>query len=650
MDTRQPHRAPAVPLDTSLRTSSPASLVHQVWVRIEKKIAALYSARSTLRTGRSQLSSISRLPPEILAAIFVQYARIWCSSFQGETRIPPWVGVSHVCRHWRAVALDCPTLWAHLFFSSRRWTEELIVRSKNVPLIVHINRTLNVAPSNDFFANVQKALMHIERIQVLHINSSKPALFELFSKPAPAPLLRSLVISTIAIFPGDLSLDLDDVLHPETPGLRALQLFSCDITSSSPFISGLRSLILIDPPSLLTIPELSRLLRRMPHLVDLGLYDALDCHQGRSLPSFVVASVDSLLLRSFAVRSPVPDTVALLRYLRIPLSTEVKLCCTGKTTREFLKLAPFIAERFEHNLPGHQVLPLPPIVRSLKVHAVRHNTGHGVGFIYSILNCDSERDDRLKFQWESGAPLQVELNSKDSSLFRGVPTCITAFCCNLALPNIQYLSISSRDTSHDNSDDTFALSGSFWRDTFGHMQTLRAIKLTKVNLQGFVEVLSPPRHGGSAERSASRDAPDQDLAPVMGEIPESLHASAKDLPKHLPQQQAPTERPFAHEASSQVFAPALTEIRLISVAFSLNCPSHSIGSSVDFNPCLECLRDALTHRKNAGFGLQKLVLTDCMYVPNEEVVELKEVVGEVQWDDISGISWSNRYCGGWWRR
>ncbi|KIJ65643.1 hypothetical protein HYDPIDRAFT_27638 [Hydnomerulius pinastri MD-312] len=482
--------------------------------------------------------------------------------------------------------------------------------------------------------------MHIERIQDLQITASKRVLLELFSKPAPAPLLRSLLISTFVETPGDLFLDLDEIMHPETPGLRALELICCDITSSSPFLSGLRSLKLINPPSRLSIPELSRLLRQMPHLVDLDLHHAIDCNQGSSLPRHVVAGVDLPLLRRFALRSPAPDAIVLLRHLRIPLSTEIRLYCMGQTSREFLELAllPVIAERFEHNLPGHHALPLPPIIRSLNVQTGRRRTG--VTLVCGTLDCDFAHDDRTTSQWESGIPLKVELESENSSLFHEAELWITAIYCNLALSNLQYLSISSHDT--------FALSSSFWRDTFGHIQTLQAIKLTMVNLYGFVKALSPPRHGGSAERSAGREAPNQDLAPVMEEIPESLHSPTNDLPEILLQQQAPAERPFAHKTLPQVFAPALAEIHLTSVAFSLARPSRSTCGSVNFDPSLKCLRDALTRRKNAGFGLEKLVLADCINIPKKEVAELEEVVGEVQWNGVGRTPRSNGSWGGQW--
>ena len=57
------------------------------------------------------------LPPELLAAIFLEYAR-YSDSFVYSTRVSPWVTVSYVCRYWRDVALQCANLWARLFFVS----------------------------------------------------------------------------------------------------------------------------------------------------------------------------------------------------------------------------------------------------------------------------------------------------------------------------------------------------------------------------------------------------------------------------------------------------------------------------------------------------------------------------------------------------
>ena len=127
-----------------------------------------------------------RLPPELLAAIFLQYAQSYKDSLEGtrcyyRTRVPRWVVVSYVCQYWRNVALGCADLWANLFFVTPRWTDELFRRSKPVPLTVHFN--CSELYNNPWFpdsdpemsCSLEKALENMECIQHLRINFSPDA-------------------------------------------------------------------------------------------------------------------------------------------------------------------------------------------------------------------------------------------------------------------------------------------------------------------------------------------------------------------------------------------------------------------------------------------------------------------------------------------
>ena len=78
------------------------------------------------------------LPPELLADIFFGCTQSYRYS-SDETDVPRWVGVSYVCQYWRNLALGCAHLWARLFFVSPKWMDELLRRSKTVPLIVDIH-------------------------------------------------------------------------------------------------------------------------------------------------------------------------------------------------------------------------------------------------------------------------------------------------------------------------------------------------------------------------------------------------------------------------------------------------------------------------------------------------------------------------------
>ncbi|KAI0039928.1 hypothetical protein FA95DRAFT_1462389, partial [Auriscalpium vulgare] len=53
---------------------------------------------------------VSRLPPEILSAVFSILTDIDRPRNHGKSLA--WISITHVCRKWRDVALNNPTLWS----------------------------------------------------------------------------------------------------------------------------------------------------------------------------------------------------------------------------------------------------------------------------------------------------------------------------------------------------------------------------------------------------------------------------------------------------------------------------------------------------------------------------------------------------------
>ena len=96
---------------------------------------------ANLRGKSNSLLPVFRLPPEILEVIFIHGA---CDYYENNHRgrftscVPTWVNVSYVCSYWRNIALNSPTLWGYHFNVSQRWTEELLLRSKQAPLKMDI--------------------------------------------------------------------------------------------------------------------------------------------------------------------------------------------------------------------------------------------------------------------------------------------------------------------------------------------------------------------------------------------------------------------------------------------------------------------------------------------------------------------------------
>src|SRR5712672_2236459 len=98
----------------------------------------------SLLTRRNMLVQISILPAEILARIFHFIA---FSKHPYSSTGTPMLGsvyFTHVCRRWRQVALDDPTLWTHFsnFPRNKDWISERLSRARNAPLVIELGPSM----------------------------------------------------------------------------------------------------------------------------------------------------------------------------------------------------------------------------------------------------------------------------------------------------------------------------------------------------------------------------------------------------------------------------------------------------------------------------------------------------------------------------
>ena len=166
---------------------------------------------SLLATCQAVLSSVRRLPTEILQKIFTYFGEMERSTQkwgQYRSRHLPWV-VSHICRSWREVALDTPAIWARIpritlrprTRSARKvdFLRTLLTRSGTVPLTLDIaisksRLQLKTVASEDPLLPL--IVSHSDRIRTLLVVTNKLSDISLLS-PMRSNLssLHTLVLS-----------------------------------------------------------------------------------------------------------------------------------------------------------------------------------------------------------------------------------------------------------------------------------------------------------------------------------------------------------------------------------------------------------------------------------------------------------------------
>ncbi|KAF4610966.1 hypothetical protein D9613_006731 [Agrocybe pediades] len=191
---------------------------------IDSKIKQYEKEILALKTQRNTYAPISRLPPELITRIFECCKEVESMPSRLQYQKPPrWIRCSHVCRLWRTIALDSPTLWTDLNFNHFTWIKETFVRSKMAALNValHLIGTPDEASKVQFVKH--QVICHGSRLKDLSLRSTFSAQSDLAeilgSIPRSTSNLQSLEIAyaqrsqLYAYLPGECICDADKLQH-----------------------------------------------------------------------------------------------------------------------------------------------------------------------------------------------------------------------------------------------------------------------------------------------------------------------------------------------------------------------------------------------------------------------------------------------------
>ncbi|TFK56334.1 hypothetical protein OE88DRAFT_1721588 [Heliocybe sulcata] len=183
----------------------------------------------------------NRLPPEILGEIL--------RAFRGNDYSYSLLPLTHVCRHWREVAIGDPRLWCKPTHSNPALVAEMIKRNKGTGLYFDI-----ISNRNSMFKGAlprkgkhwNKALRvqfhNLERaVSIkLDVNPWTMKSWQLTNLRKPAPLLESLHIYDAEFLQSDA--DMAKLFQGHAPRLRRLVLHKCGMLCTPSLFQNLRSL------------------------------------------------------------------------------------------------------------------------------------------------------------------------------------------------------------------------------------------------------------------------------------------------------------------------------------------------------------------------------------------------------------------------
>lgn len=291
-----------------------------------------------------------RLLPEILAVIFAFHAEANPTNPDRSESIPEgmtpaqfklgWITVTHVCSHWRQVALDYCTLWAHHRFNlGLEWTTEMLRRAGGTPLRLTLSEeAVPFPPSEDSAANVISQLLH--RVSTLTIEERACTLAVLDTLTFPAPLMGSLSISSsrFAVLPRSLFADI-------VPNFHHLFLANALPTWTSVALTCLKTLsITMDRHTdTSNIPSYANLFSALQTMHSLESLFLIGCIPFGPLPCSMEQKVHLPKLRHLLLSCHVQGFRHVLEHLEFPPETIVRGTCvtddmTGKECCDILPL------------------------------------------------------------------------------------------------------------------------------------------------------------------------------------------------------------------------------------------------------------------------------------------------------------------------
>lgn len=376
---------------------------------VKDKIQNYLDAIIELKAQLNSLSPISRLPPEVLTEIFIQHARD-IHLPHDVSALSPYLTrqilVSHVCRHWYAVALNCPRLWNSIILPApREWILAMLSRSKRTPLSVTLMKSSNLRSPRrqELIELLQIVFAEMPRIRELRLKSSRALKGATRAVLGPAPLLELLVLDGGTREPGDDFMDVDSFFkmnpffnfvfgdgapslqileiapfkwqpgffHPYLKHLRLVSEYNCNtvigdiiaVLGSMPFLETL--VMNHSFPENIPIAGPGGVIVTLPHLKSIDLISkTLICANlltHLALPSSVTVTIEGRLLDPL-----IPFTSAIGQLSGLSEVQYLSICARREHYREPLIL------KFRDKAPISQSLSQDLVDSSLKLHLTIH--------------------------------------------------------------------------------------------------------------------------------------------------------------------------------------------------------------------------------------------------------------------------------------
>jgi len=554
-------------------------------------------------TRRNMLAPISILPMEILALIFHFVA------FSESHYSRDWFHFTHVCQHWRQVALDDSTLWTDFsaLSGSKHWIAKQLSRAKNAPLVVDPcswpTRWSDILKAK---TRISVFIPHISHTRELYlrdmsfVSSERKIVQEIGTKNAPALERLELGVNDVFLTPIERVVGCSFFKRP-LPKLRILCL-SQILFPWSLFPRGqLTQLKVTFLEEVDTVNSKDSQQDDLDQLIDL----LLDC------PSLEVLTLDNCLpamlsksLGGHTIHLPRLSRLCLsgsssritnfFKMLKLSSSTTLRLNCESEKTathnHDDYHIFPFLSAHFND--------PTPVKFRSFEINVERRVIEMAA---YSSLK-SPYTDLRV------GDVVPAHIDPELSLTFRRIAKLnrvdIPRRACNmLSLSNLEFLSVDF-DSCHSPNQLIN------WSEGLQYCTEVTTIQISGRGTTGILQALKPPKGANmAARRKGGTRKCDVNRRGARAQVLDDDDESDGPAPLHV------------------TTFPKLTSLLLSALDFADLAPGFGI--------LYDLVLSAVQWRKANNTPLMTLGIRHCD-ISKKQAKTLEEVVCEFRWDCWEG--------------
>ena len=449
---------------------------------IDKEIDTERQLIRSLLSRRNTLAPISALPPELLSRIFHFHAQD--ERLYGQPL--GWIWVTHVCQHWRQVALNDSSLWATITGSlpRERWISEMLVRARKVPLVIDIVGLESQSVLAQLPPHIPRTReLRLRSLSMLHSQGVReicaleaPTLehFELGISESVGPITFREFVGT-TLFKGQApklrTFSLAQISIPWSLIPRG-QLTQLEITDYDDYHGGIFN---TDGSLLNDLNQFIDLLIDSPDLEVLVLKHCLPTTLSEVSHG---QPIHLSRLSRLSLGGPTASITNLLKMLKLPSSATLHLRCISEnsSTHHVNVILPLVSAHFHNSTPVE--------FKSFRV-TVDH-LEHLIDVAASIATTESPiffspvREGVMEGTAELNLTFHCELPEFRELIHTDI---LGQLCSMLPISNLEFLSISASDT----------IQSVNWYNIFQRCKNVTTIQAKGCGTIGFLQALAPPK-------------------------------------------------------------------------------------------------------------------------------------------------------------